>query len=323
MASAVVPAVRDRWPHAHITWVAGRRIAQLVRRFDGVDAVIEVDEDALLVGGLRSRASELLRTWRRVGRGYDRAIIAHADWRYAALAWWSGATRVRRAPLGRRMAGSRWHGDTYALLAANQGEPGPTERTARYAGVCARRGSAAALMTGDGPLVVISPGGARNALRDDGLRRWPIEKWEQLTAHLVAQGLRVAAVGGATDHVETARCAAAGATDLAGATDVESLYELILSAQAVISHDSGVLHLALLAARPAVALFGPTPPSWFIPPGAQATVVSAAATLACAPCYDGFAYARCERNACVADVDVMQVAHAVHAYLSPSWSPPS
>lgn len=319
MASTVVPAVRNRWPAAHVTWLAGRRIARLVRRFEGVDKVIEIDEDALLGGSPLDRIRSLLRAWQLVGRGYDRAIVAHADWRYAALAWWSGARAVRRAPLGRRMSGSRWHGDSYALLAA-EGAVGPISRRQGYAKVRADRAGPYPNVAGHGPLIVISPGGARNALRDDGLRRWPIEKWESLTARLVSAGLRVAAVGGAADSAETARCAAAGATDLAGATEVDTLFDLIQSAEAVVSHDSGVLHLALLGDRPVVALFGPTPPSWFVPSGARASVVSAAATLACAPCYDGFGYARCSRNACVSDVEVSSIENAVHAFLPPPWS---
>jgi len=117
-ASAIVPAVRSRWACAHISWVAGRRLPALVRQFDGVDAVIEVNEDRLFAGDAVARARELLKTGRQVARRNRRAIIAYADWRYAALAWCSGTAFVSRAPLDRLHARSRWHGDTYVLLAA-------------------------------------------------------------------------------------------------------------------------------------------------------------------------------------------------------------
>src|SRR5579862_887083 len=315
MASAIVPAARARWRDAELTWVAGRAVAPLARLLDGVDRIIELDERRLLRGGMVTRFAELARAWRTIGGAYDVALVSHGDARYEALTWFCGAGDVRRAVMGAGRTRGRWHGDGYAWLVEGTAAWGPRAPGARYADLKPGALPAPPAVDGAGPLVVVAPGGARNVLRDDALRRWPLGHWSELVRALRAGGSRVVAVGGAEDAAEGAAAAAAGATDLTGRTTVASLLSLLAAAACVVTHDSGVMHLALLVRAPVVALFGPTRPEERIPGGARATVVSAAQRLACAPCYDGFGYAPCARNAYVADVDVEQVAAATRAWV--------
>jgi heptosyltransferase-2 len=321
MASTILPAVHARWPGAELTWVAGRAVAPLARLFEGVHRVVEVNERKLLRGGVFARVGALARAWRDIGRGYDVALVAHSDARYGMLAWWCAARHVRRVSVGAGNARGRWHGDAYAWLAGDGDTWGPRASGARYGLLKRELLPPAPPVGGTGPLVVVAPGGARNVLRDDALRRWPLERWTALVRSLAGSGARVVAVGGPEDAAEGAACAAAGATDLTGRTTVETLLSLLSASACVVSHDSGVLHLALLVRAPVVALFGPTRAEGRIPPGARATVLSAAPGLACAPCYDGFAYAPCARNACLADVSVEEVASAVRAQLGVNASP--
>lgn len=301
MASTIVAAVQSRWPGAELTWVAGAPVAELARTFRGVDHVIQVDDTALLRGNWRARAFALMSAWLTIGRGYDVAIVAHTDKRYTLLAALSGAGDVRRhtAEDGGAIVG-RWHGATYAELVGTSPAP-------RLAAVDFSR---VPVMTrgGDGrPMVVLAPGGARNALRDDPLRRWPLASWRLLTERLVAAGLSVVIVGGQGDHAEAAACQGAGGENFCGRTSVSELLALIHSADCVVSHDSSVLHLAILAGTHCVALFGPTRPGDRVPEGAAVTVLSAAHGLPCAPCYDGRDYAPCALNRCLQEVTVEQV----------------
>jgi heptosyltransferase-2 len=314
MASAIVPAVRARWPDAELTWVAGRSVAPLARLLDGVDRVVEVNDSRLLRGGTAARVMEMTKAWAAIGRGYDVAFVAHTDSRYEALTWFSRAGDVRRPPagsMGRGGSRGRWHGDSYAALASDTLEWGPRKNSAQYAGIRAELLPAAPALGGGGPVVVISPGGARNVLRDDALRRWPLDQWVALVRSLRDRGVRVVAVGGAEDAAEGAACAEAGAVDLTAQTNVASLLALLQASDCVVSHDSGVMHMALLVGVHVVALFGPTRPEERIPVGAAATVLSKSARFACAPCYDGFSYAKCARNSCVTDVSVIEAAQAV------------
>lgn len=310
MASTLVPAIRARQPDAEITWVVGEGTAPLVNLFSGVDRVVPVNENALFKQGKISSVRTVARAWRDVGRGYDLALIAHTDARYTTLGWADGAKVTRRFAADRAPRRDRWHGAEYLrLLDIDESVPPP------YVQLDATRLPAAPLVAGTGPLVVIAPGGGRNVLRDDPLRRWPIAEWTATVTALVARGYRVAAVGASADMMEGNACAEAGAVDFTGKTSLLELTSLINAADVVVTHDSGTLHLALLLNKPTVALFGPTVPAERIPEGARATVLSSAADLPCAPCFNGFRYAECALNICMTRVAHVAVTRAIEQQL--------
>lgn len=321
MASTLVPAIRARWPTTELTWVVGRGAAPLVRGFEGVDQVIELDEQALFRRGRVAAAWAVLSAWRSIGRGRELALIAHTDPRYALLVRAAGASVVRRFADEFAPRPGVWHGTEYARLledatwAPSSAQPMGASRTDRapppFAALRPLLLPDPVHVPGSGPLVLVAPGGGRNFMRDDLLRRWPIASWERVTAALIAAGYRVAAVGVASDAAECARCAALGAVDLSGRLSILDLLALMQEAQVVVTHDSGTLHMSMLMRRPTVALFGPTPPGGRVPPGALVTVLSSAAGLACAPCYDGFSYAPCSANRCLSGVDDLTVVEAV------------
>lgn len=311
MASTLVPAVRAQSHSSEITWVTSQSIAPLVRLFEGVDHVVEVDERELFSRGRIASVRAVAGAWRQIKRGYDHAIVAHTDARYGTLSWLAGARRTSRFAGQLAPRQGRWHGAEYLRLLDQQ----TTQLAPAYARLRYEQLPLAPAVPGDGPLVVIAPGGARNVLRDDALRRWPLTEWVELTRLLVQRGYRVAAVGGAGDQVEGDACAAAGARNFAGTTSLLELTSLLRSSDAVVTHDSGTLHLALLLDRPVVALFGPTIPAERIPDGSQCTVLSSAEGLPCAPCYNGFGYAECALNLCLTRVRALSVAHAVETQL--------
>ncbi|MGH7727162.1 MAG: HAD-IIIA family hydrolase, partial [Candidatus Eiseniibacteriota bacterium] len=99
----------------------------------------------------------------------------------------------------------------------------------------------------------------------------------------------VVLVGGEEDRPATAAVRAASATgpyatvDLAGETDLLGLAGLLARADAVISNDSGVAHLAAALGRPVAVVFGSTDPRWTAPRGERVAVVSHPPP--CAPCF--------------------------------------
>jgi len=316
MASTLVGAVRRRWPDAHLTWIVGDAHVPLVRRFAGVDDVRAVPADALLAGGAVERVVAGVRTLGRIGRGpWDLALVAHGDERYETLLRGAQVTELRA--LRGEFAPTRelWFGAEYARMVglgaegADVGIPAalpatPLATLTWPGGAPPQRARARH--------VLLAPGGARNVLRDDHLRRWPVGHWAELAQRLVAAGCQVALIGGAGDRAEAdAVLRAAAVDDRVGSSSLDATIELLASADLLVSHDSGPLHLAALTRTPAVALFGPTDPRQFVAPGADVQVVSAAAGLPCAPCYDGKGYAPCALNRCLTAVSVDRVAGAV------------
>jgi len=108
-----------------------------------------------------------------------------------------------------------------------------------------------AIPEGDGPVIALAPGASWPS------KRWPVERWHDLAARLEGAGCRVVVLGQAG---EALGCG----VDLCGATSVREAACVLHAADLTICCDSGLMHLALAADTPVVALFGPTDPDFLI-----------------------------------------------------------
>jgi heptosyltransferase-2 len=318
MASTLVHAVRTRWPQAHLTWVTGAPLVPLAQRLEGIDRVVPVDTQALLAGGLAHRARAMAQAWWRVGRTpYDLGVVAHTDPRYALLLQGARVRTVRHFRVTPPRRGE-YMGAAYARL-VGEGEAAVQLALLRLADDELMLGADAR------GAVLLAPGGARNVLRDDALRRWPLGQWVQLARALRDRGERVLLVGGAGDAAEAEAIAGQvpGVENLVGRTSLVALMALVAQARLLVCHDSGPMHLAALTRTPTVALFGPTAPAERMAPGVPMVAVSAAAGLPCAPCYDGREYARCSNNRCLGEVPVARVLAAAGELLGAAGSGPA
>ena len=320
MASTLLPALHATWPECHVTWVTDTALVPLVSRLHGVHDVIGVELAPLLRGTLpRKIVSAMKLATRLAFRHWDVAILAHKDRRYRLLLGAARYTTLLQSPPHAPLAArGRYMGEEYAdLLHAVVAEP-PQAAPRPPATLATLRAPETPARPTEPPIdVLLAPGGARNLLRDDPLRRWPRDHWERLASTLTAQGLRVALVGGSADAEDAGAVAHAvpAVRNLAGQTSLPELLALLEHARVLVTHDAGPLHLAALTRTPTVALFGPTVPEERIPPEAPMVVASAAAGLPCAPCYNGRDYAPCTRNRCLADLPVETVLGLVERQL--------
>lgn len=128
--------------------------------------------------------------------------------------------------------------------------------------------------------VALAPGAAH------ATKRWPLEYWEGLTTLLVAQGCQVVVVGGADDASlgsGLARMAPGRVHNAAGLFQLQETGALLQRTSAVVSGDTGVMHMATAVGAPVVALFGPTvQPFGFFPYTKRASVLEL--TMGCRPC---------------------------------------
>ena len=317
MTSALVRELRRRDADAHVTWLCGTRAASLVRLFEGVDEVVEVDESALLRGNAAARLNALAGVWRAlVGRRFDRTLLAHADGRYRAVLLPVRTGRVRAfehavSPWTLPIPG-RYIGDEVVRLLDDEPSRGPIRGHYPLADVRQRLGAASEGDVG----VVLVPGGARNVLREDALRRWPVEQYRALAQRLLEKGLRVTLVGDDADAWVRPSFAGLGVRDEIGARDVPGTLRLLCDAQVVVVHDTGVLHLARLVGAPLIGLFGPTIPSKSLTESPEVVALWGGPELACRPCYNGREYADCRDNICMSGIRVDAVEMHVDAILS-------
>ncbi len=310
-----------------VDWVVSAVIAPVLRLYPWIN-VIPVDEARLLRGSTAERLSAMRALWRTLRQGsgretYDLCATLYYDRRYRVLTLPVRARRrISLSWQGRatRLLPGRHHTDEYARILSGRPD---TETPAQLAPVPAPNlppnpHSRVAGRT----RVVLAPAGARNLLRDDALRRWPVESYVVLAEALLERGYEVLLVGGPDDRwasaffAELAQNAAPERfADLIGSLSLVETLALIHSAEVTVTHDTGPLHLAGITSTAIVTLFGPTDPHGRLPQRPNCVALWGGEGFACRPCYDGRDYAPCPHNGCIREITPAVVLGQVEALL--------
>ena len=117
-------------------------------------------------------------------------------------------------------------------------------------------------------------------------KRWPATHFAHLAQQVLSQapGTQIVLLGSPKDSVvcDEIKQHCAAVHHLAGKTSLHQAVALIAAASAVVSNDSGLLHIASALNRPVIAIYGPTDPA-HAPPFSR-IAYSLSLHLACAPC---------------------------------------
>jgi heptosyltransferase-2 len=122
-------------------------------------------------------------------------------------------------------------------------------------------------------------------------KRWPEQHYAALAAEAIQRGAAVWVFGSAKDRA-IADAIAAGVPPslrdhchvLAGNTTLLEAVDLLAQTSAVVSNDSGLMHIAAATGRPVVALYGSSSPDFTPPLSSQAQIVKL--DLSCSPCFE-------------------------------------
>ncbi len=308
----MVERLREKDPSARITWVCGREVESLLCAYGKIDELIVVDEKALLKGNALQRLQVMMGLWGRLCfRSFDRIVTGNADPRYRILSWTARSSERRsfhRQKSRPHPIPGRFFGDEYVRLVMDV--DGPQALLGNLPRMVQSLPAHLKEQLKDRPVkrIALVPGGAKNTLRDNAVRRWPLENYGQLAAKLLQAGHQVLVVGATSDEWVLSVFKGLPVTDLVGKTDLTELVSVFNECDLVISHDCGPMHLAALAGAPLIALFGPTDPQWFVDRSKTTTqVIWGGERLACRPCYDGRNFADCDNNLCMKSIEVEKV----------------
>jgi ADP-heptose:LPS heptosyltransferase len=156
----------------------------------------------------------------------------------------------------------------------------------------------------DGPYVAVHPGASVPA------RTLPATRWRDVVGALAAEGWPVVVTGGAADRGTVARVVVGrpGVTDVAG-TSLAELAGIFAGATAVVTGNTGPMHLAAAVGAPVVAVFAPTVPARRWHPWRVPHVVVGDQDVPCAGCR----HQRCPLpvQLCLAHVSAGQIVAAV------------
>jgi lipopolysaccharide heptosyltransferase II len=327
LSSAFLQSVAVLWPDARVTYVVRADLAAVAAALPGVQRVVAV-ERRMGAAGLVRLGAELGRTpWahvfdlhqsarsrllvaamhRRARPGFDkqelpRFLLLHA--RRDVYARFGGSQPLRermQEPLRRLGLEPPVHTTRLVLPAA--------ARAAADA-AWARAAIGEALCIGVAP-------GARWPTK-----RWPAARFAALTARLASTpGRRVVVVGSDDERALAAEVAAAAperAAALAGTLDLLATAAVLARCAAVVTGDSGLLHVAEAVGRPVVALFGPTSPLFGYAPYRPGSILLRDPP-PCSPCSKNGARP-CTRptHECMENLDVETVLGAVERTIAAS-----
>ncbi len=299
-----------------VEWICGEQVLPLLRLYPWI-LPIGVSEQALFGGSVRGRFRALTGLWRRLaGRRYELCATLYYDARYRVVSLPVRAKQrvmLSHTDRLRRLMPGRHHTDEYMRVMLGR-DAGPV--AVGLAPVRPETFPASEIPRIDGrQRVLLVPGGARNAMRSDGLRRWPVLNYVEVARRMIELGLDVVLVGGADDVWTSDAFAGVEVENRIGTLSIVETLALMDASDVVVTHDTGPLHLAGMTSVGVVSIFGPTDPRGRLPQRAGAVALWGGEGFACRPCYDGRDYAPCRENACMQQVTAEMVVREVEEML--------
>jgi heptosyltransferase-2 len=292
MAHSLVRLLHDRYPQAAIDIAAPAWSHAIIRRMQEVRAAIEIP---FKHGEFKPRAR-----WRWGKALRDR----HYDWVIVLPTTWKSALLVSGSKIPRRtgFVGESRYGllndlrplDKYALplmvqrylaLGLDKDETVPekfqmprlTVSLENQRQVLQKLG----LPTPQNPILVMCPGAEYGPSK-----RWPTRYFAEVAKAKIAQGWQAWIMGSAKESElgdEIVNVAGGQCYNLAGKTDLADAVDLMAMASAVLTNDSGLMHVAAAVDVPIYAVFGSSTPAHTPPLSDKAKIVSL--DLPCSPCF--------------------------------------
>ena len=270
--------LRAKTADVRIDVLAPPWVAPVARRMSEVDEVIECE--------LRHGALQLGERW-RLGRmlkkrAYDQAVVLPNSWKSALIPFFAGIP-VRVGYVGELRYG--------LLNMVYEDAQSRESMTLHYARLSEMRGTepnlplpfpsllsnkekikeTAARFGIVGPYTALCPGAEYGPAK-----RWPY--FRELASKLDSQ---VVLLGSASDK---GQAEGIPGRNLVGQTTLDEAIDLIAGAAAVVTNDSGLMHVAAATSTPLVALFGSSSPEHTPPLSALARVLWL--KVECSPCFE-------------------------------------
>jgi lipopolysaccharide heptosyltransferase II len=328
LAVPALRALKVRWPGAKLTMLCTTRDVDAFRRLDFIDDLVLLPVSGL--GGPRELLAggvEAMRILRRL-RAARPELAVDLDLYYRAtpvLAYLSGAPlRVGFDTPGFDRAGlfthsvlrdpDRWELECFLEVVAAAGAhsedrrlefPVSEEDLASARGILREAGI-------EEPYIAMCPGSSRNWPQ----KQWPAERFREVAQWVSGNhGRGVVIVGASYEREIGERVAGAGKTvNLAGRSSLGETAAILSAAQALVTNDTGPMHLACALGTPVVAIFGPTNERKWGPRGPHDQVVLDD-ECPCRPCYTDSYMPDCQDRRCLECIPAQRVIEALERTL--------
>jgi len=154
------------------------------------------------------------------------------------------------------------------------------------------------------PAIAICPGAVGPS------KRWPSASYAEVARRLAGDGLAIWVLGSPAEKTLAQEVAAAAGPlgrDLTS-TDLRNAILALKGAQAAISNDSGLMHVAAALGTPTIGIFGPTSPWHWAPLNPLAATIETSTDVPCRPCHKPTC--RMHHHRCMRDIGPERVLEA-------------
>ena len=298
MTTPLLATLRAAYPDARIDYAVGDWARPALVTNPDVDEVLPLFNP--FSSTTRKLAQAVASTFRLRSRRYDMAFIPDRRPLTSMVAYFAGVPRRfgirgrgRRVFLSDSVADeARAHEvDIFLKLAEAAGLGKHVAREMKYVPSQASLERAVDTLHAEGfedlPFrVALFPGGQSSSGRDFPHKRWPPERYALLANRLIGKhGGGVILLGGESERelcFQIRENIDHPVLDLTGRTDLDGMGAVMQLCDAVISNDSGPMHLSVSVGTPTVGIFGPTSARKRGPYGPRHRAVQA--HIYCGPC---------------------------------------
>ncbi len=158
------------------------------------------------------------------------------------------------------------------------------------------------------PILALCPGAEYGTAK-----QWPIENYVACAKYKISKGWQVWVFGSKKEMLlgaEIKSVVGKNCINLCGKTTLPDAIDLLSISKAVISNDSGLMHVAAALNKPLIALFGSSNPNMTPPLSNQASIISL--KLKCSPCYKRTCPKR--HLKCLRDITPVKVLQTLNTY---------
>ncbi|MBU0498989.1 MAG: lipopolysaccharide heptosyltransferase II [Gammaproteobacteria bacterium] len=292
MAQSLFKVLREAQPESLIDVLAPAWSRPILQRMPEVNGAIDLP---LAHGELALGKRKRLGHWLR-GEGYDQAILLPNTWK-SALIPWLARIPVRTGWLGEMRYGllNDWRQldrvrlpmtvQRFNALAYPKDQEGlpeiPSPRLVVKVMDIQAALASLGLEKGRRPILALCPGAEYGPAK-----QWPAAYFGELALRHLENQWDVWLFGSDKDRLVCSQVNAVAdgrCRDLSGRTSLAQAVDLMALADAVVSNDSGLMHVAAALDRRLVAIYGSSDPGFTPPLSDKARVLSLA--LACSPCF--------------------------------------
>lgn len=290
-----------------IHWLVGKNSAPILQRF-GVDRIYTIDSNGLIYGNILQKIINVLKSWGKISfKKFDTIYLCHRDCKYKLLTCFTYRNKFFQLSNFKNINRIMEYINLFDYRAKNiYIKPIRLQSLKRILNC-----------KNEKYIVAFAPGGVEYSTQryNKWIRQWPIENYVELAKSLIHNNFRVILTGDKNDLWVEKYFLGIPVESYIGKTDINETIDLYASVDFVVTVDSGPMHLACLTESEIIVLFGPTNFATITPPGDNVHSIISKKFLACAPCYDGKNYAKCETKDCLKNIKASEVFELINELL--------